>query len=150
MSVRKLATGAAVLVLCLPGIALAQVAPVQVTKVRDLFFGYCANVGGTSYTVDAAETVGAAACQGATSARFEVTGDPNARVRITLDNNVAVTNGVESLTVRTANNAQGPFVRLDAAGTATLYVGGTVNIPGGGLTSFGDFTAAPLLVVEYK
>jgi hypothetical protein len=140
---------AVLLGLCsLSGTAAGQAA-IQITKDRDLNFGGCDNVGGATYTVAAAASAGAGACFGAQSARFTVTGDPNRRARITLPSRVDVSNGSETLRVNITDSVGSNTVCLGATGAVTIYLGGSVTLPGGGLTTFGLFINADQIELAY-
>jgi Domain of unknown function (DUF4402) len=128
------------MVLLLAGTAWGQA--IQITKLRDLDFGGCDNVGGATYTVAAAASPGGGACFGATSAQFTVTGTAGQRAHMTLPNNVTVTNGTQTLTVNITDSVGSKTACLGATGTITIYVGGTLTLPGGGLTSYGAFTVS--------
>lgn len=130
--------------------AFAQAAPIVITKDRDLHFGRCEEVPGTRYVVDAAENPGPAACPGAYSARFSVTGDANAKVKITSDKNVTVTNGIESINVKLDQAPTGGNIRIGADGTLTIYMGGDYRVPPGGVSDPADLTGTSVLSVVYK
>jgi Domain of unknown function (DUF4402) len=136
--------GAALLpAIALLGLLLASTAqaqtPLQITKLRDLYFGGCDNVGGATYTVAAAASPGAGACFGAQSAQFTITGDPGRFARMTLPSRVNVTNGTETLRVTITDSVGANRVCLGSTGTVTVYLGGSVTLPGGALVSFGLF-----------
>lgn len=122
--------------------------PPQITKLRDLDFGGCDNVGGATYTVTPSATQGLGACFGAQSAQFTVEGNPNRRVRIEVPNSVTISNGTESLAVTTSQSA-GPGPTCLGAGTLTVYVGGSVTLPGGGLTTSGLFIGPTQIEASY-
>ena len=124
--------------------------PIVITEIRPLEFGGCDIVGGATYTVDAANTPGAGACTGANSARFDITGDPNARVTISLPNKVDITNGTDTLTVNISKSPTGGNIRFDAAGNLTIFVGGNFRIPPAGLGTSGLFLVTAILDVIYK
>jgi len=130
------------------GVAHSQTA-IQVTKLRDLNFGGCDNTGGATYTVAAAASPGAGACFGATSAQFTITGDPNKRARLNVPKTVTVTNGIDSLSVAITNSAGANRVCLGATGTVTLYLGGSVTLPGAGLGTVGLLINADQISLTY-
>ncbi len=107
-------------------------AAITITKVRDLFFGYCDNTPSLLIIVAASDTPGASACTLATSARFQVTGGvPNAVATITLPSPIVLTvNGVNRNV--TLNRVPTGSPRFSATGTLTIWVGGRVRIPAGG------------------
>ena len=74
-------------------------APITITKLQELNFGFCDATPSLTYIVLPAASPGAGACQGAGAARFDITGDPNKKAKITLANTVIITNGTEALTV---------------------------------------------------
>ena len=133
--------------LLLAGPTWAQ-SPPQISKLRDLDFGGCDNVGGATYTVTPTATQGLGACFGAQAAQFTVQGDPNRRVRIEVAQTVTITNGTESLSVST-DPSVGPGPTCLGAGTLTVYVGGSVTLPGGGLTTSGLFIGPTDLEATY-
>ena len=142
--------GGLILTVC-ASISEAQVLPITLTKVRDLNFGFCDSVPGTKYTVAAADLPGAAACIGATSGRYLVEGDANARITVDIDKNVSITNGTDTLTVKPDADPLKGNIRLDASGQLTIYIGGDVTIPNpNGVTSYGLFSATSVLTVNYK
>lgn len=106
-------------------------AAITITKVRNLFFGYCDNTPSLLIIVAASDTPGASACTLATSARFEVTGGvPNAVATITLPTPIVLTvNGVNRNV--TLNRVPTGSPRFSATGTLTIWVGGRVRIPAG-------------------
>lgn len=125
----------------------AAPAPAQVlTKVRDLSFGYCD--AGATYTVQPAENPGPGACQGAQSGRFDVSADPNRRVRVVATQNVTVTNGADSLSVSVDKSPAGNIVCTGAAGTLIIHLGGSVSVPAG-LTTYGPYTGQGTITVDY-
>ena len=136
------------MVLLFSGPALGQTA-IQVTKLRDLNFGGCDNTGGVTYTVAAAASPGAGACFGATSAQFTITGDPNRRALVTLPNRVTVTNGIASLQVNITDSVGSNRICLGPTGSVTVYLGGSVTLPGGGASSFGLFINADQIALTY-
>lgn len=121
------------------------------TKVRDLFFGYCDGTPGTSYTVLAAENPGPGACQGAYSGRYEIAALPNRRLRVQLagGGNVTITNGTDSLNVSADSVPAGANI-CSGAGTLTVYIGGTLAIPATGMVLFGSVSGAGTLNVTYQ
>jgi hypothetical protein len=123
-------------------------ADITITKIQDLTFGFCDATPSATYTVLPAASPGLGACQGATAARFDITGDPNRKAKITLGNNVIITNSVESLTVTLTDTAGGPQLCL-GTGTITFWVGGSTTIPAGGLTTNGVFTLPTTLELKY-
>lgn len=125
-------------------------APIVITEIRALEFGICEIIAGQRYTVDPADNPGITGCTGSTSARFDLTGDPNARVIITLPNRVDITNGADILSVTTSRAPGGGNISFDATGNLTIWVGGNFRIPGGGLASSGLFIAPAVLDVVYK
>lgn len=134
--------------LLLAGPALGQT-PIQITKLRDLDFGGCDNVGGATYTVAPSAAQGPAACFGAQAAQFTVVGDPNRRVRIRVNpQNVSISNGSEALSAQTSAS-HGPGPTCLGGGTLTVYVGGSVTLPGGGLTTFGLFIGPTQIEASY-
>jgi len=128
--------------------AIAQAAPITITNITPLDFGYCDAVPSATYTVLPAASPGAGACQGASAARFDITGDPNRQARVTLPNFVNITNGTETFKVNLTDSAGGPGFCL-GAGAYTLYVGGTSTIPAGGLTTTGLFSITDSLALAY-
>ncbi|HEX9841718.1 MAG TPA: DUF4402 domain-containing protein [bacterium] len=126
----------------------AQGQAIQITKLRDLDFGGCDNVGGATYTVAPAAAPGGGACFGATSAQFTVTGTPSRRARLTLPNTVSVSNGTQSLSAAITDSV-GSNIACLGTGTITIYVGGSVTLPGGGLTSYGLFIAPTQIQLAY-
>ena len=130
------------------GSALGQT-PLQITKLQDVDFGGCDNVGGATYSVTAAATQGVSACFGAHAAQFTIVGDPNRRARIQLaSTNVTLTNGSETLTASlTKSVGNGPTCL--GTGTITVYVGGSLTLPGGGLTTFGIFLVPTDISASY-
>ena len=121
-------------------------APITITKIQELNFGFCDATPSLTYIVLPAASPGAGACQGAGAARFDITGDPNKKAKITLANTVIITNGTESLTVTLTDSAGGPHLCL-GTGTVTFWAGGSVTIPAGGLTSNGLFTISTTLTL---
>lgn len=130
--------------------APATAAPIVITKVRDLYFGKCDNIGGATYIVDPAATPGPSACVGAHAARFDVTGDPSAKVQVTSSKNVTVTNGTDSVNVRTDQAPSGGNITLDANGELVIYMGGEFKVSGGGFTSTNPLSGSSTLSVNYK
>jgi hypothetical protein len=118
----------------------AQAQAITMTKVRDLFFGYCDPTPNATFTVAAADVQGAGSCTLATSARFEITGPPNGRLAsVTLPATINITHGATTLTVTQTRSPAGGRPRLDATGHLTMFVGGSVRIPAGGLAVSGIF-----------
>jgi hypothetical protein len=134
-----------------PETARAQAA-IVITEVRFLNFGSCESIPNTTYTVDAAESPGVTGCSSSSSAKFQITGDPGAKVVISIPNNVDTSNGTETLNVKLSKAPTGGNVSFDGTGNLTVYVGGNFKIPPGGLTTSGLFFAspAPILTVVYK
>ncbi|MEE8555514.1 MAG: DUF4402 domain-containing protein [bacterium] len=127
-----------------------EAAPIVIVKDRDLSFGRCDNTPGATYVVAAAELPGGAACTGAFSARFSVTGDPGAKVRITSDNTIGITNGVDSINVKSDQSPSGGNISLSAAGTLTIYMGGDGKIPPAGIPGPTTLSGSSILTVIYK
>lgn len=127
----------------------AQTLPITLTKVRDLYFGYCDSVPGAVYTVDAAELPGASACTGAYSGRYLVEGDANARIRITVDRRTDITNGTDSLRARLTPDPN-RNARLDGNGQLIIYVGGRVRFRGGGVSTYGLYVGPADITVIYR
>ena len=123
-------------------------APISIAKIQELNFGFCDATPSVTYTVLPAASPGASACQGAGAARFDITGDPNKKAKITIANTVTIINGTESMAVTITDSAGGQFICL-GAGAVTLWVGGSVTIPAGGLTSNGLFTVSTTLALSY-
>ena len=142
---RVLLPGAALL-LWLPLSAVA--APITITRIQNLNFGFCDATPSVTYTVLPAASPGLGACQGATAARLDITGDPNARAKITLANTVTITNGTDSLTV-TLTDSNGGNILCLGAGSVTLWVGGSTTIPAGGVASTGLLSVATTLTLAY-
>lgn len=136
----------AMLVLLWP--AALHAAVITITKVQDLNFGYCDATPSATYTVLPAASPGGGACQGASAARFDITGDPTRRAKITLSNTVTITNGTESLTVSLSDSAGAQNICL-GTGAITMYVGGSVTIPAGGMVSTGLLTISTTLKLAY-
>lgn len=134
----------------LGGVVPAQGAPIVITEIRFLNFGTCDIVGGVQYVVDAAESSGVGACSGATSARFDLTGDPGAKVTINIPNKVFITNGTDTLTTNLSKSPTGGNIKFDGAGNLIIYVGGNFRIPQAGLATSGVFTVSATLTVNYK
>jgi len=124
--------------------------PIVITEVRHLSFGTCDAVGGATYTVDAADAPGAGACIGAHSARFEVTGEPNERVKLNYSKNISISNGTDTLTVKQSIAPTGGNIRFDGSGNLTVFMGGEVRIPPGGLASSASLSATSDVEVVYK
>ena len=124
--------------------------PIVITEIRFLNFGTCDIVGGVQYVVDAADSPGVGACSGAASARFEVTGEPGAKVTIAIPNSVSITNGTDSLTTKFSQSPTGGNISFDGAGGLIIYVGGNFRIPQAGLATSGVFTVSTTLTVDYK
>ncbi len=106
-------------------------------------------MGGATYTVAPAENPGLTGCTGSSSAKFQVTGEPNEKVKISLPKNVTISNGSDSLSVRTSQAPSGGNIRFDAGGNLTIYVGGDLKIPQAGLATSGLFVGTPTLSVTY-
>lgn len=141
----KVLVGAALLFLWS---AAVHGAPITITKIQELNFGFCDATPSATYIVLPAASPGAGACQGASAARFNVTGDPNRKAKITLTNNVTITKGTESMTVSLTDSSGTPQLCL-GTGTVTFWVGGSVSIPAGGLTNNGLFTITTTLTLAY-
>jgi Domain of unknown function (DUF4402) len=132
---------AAMLLVLLAGPVRAQ----TITQLTDLNFGGCDNVGGATYTVNPAATPGPAACYGAGAAQFSVTGTPHTRVHMTLASTVTIAVGATNLTVTLSDSVGSKTVCMGTTGSLIIYVGGTLTLPGGGVTSFGPFSTATSL-----
>ena len=134
-----------------PDTARAQAA-IVITELRFLNFGSCESIPNTTYSVAAVESPGGSGCSSSTSAKFLVTGDPGAKVVITIPQNVDTSNGSETMNVRFSKSPTGGNNSFDGAGNLTVYVGGNFKIPPGGLATSGLFFAstAPILTVVYK
>lgn len=138
-----------VLALALAVLMPTRVAHAQtVTKITDLSFGTCEDIGGTTYTVVAAASPGAGACSGAQAAQFTVTGTPHTVARVTLSN-VTITNGTASLTVKLTDSGGGS-VCLGTTGTVTLYVGGSFKLPAAGLGTSGTLVGPTTVSLAYQ
>ena len=124
-------------------------APIQIAKLRDLSFGTCENTPAAVYTVTANASGLPASCNGAASAIFNVTADPNRRVLIIGPANVTVSNGTQNLTATLTRNPSAVLGCTGPTGTLTLYMGGSVTIPAGGLASVGVFTGGNQLTLIY-
>lgn len=131
--------------LLLPAHARAQ----TVTQLTNLSFGTCEDIGGTTYTVAAAASPGAGACGGAQAAQFTVTGTPSRVVKITLSKSVSITNGGSSLSAKLTDSGGGT-VCTGTSGTVTLYVGGSIKLPQGGVGVSGLFIAPTTVTVAYQ
>ena len=123
-------------------------APITIAKIQELDFGFCDATPSATYTVLPASSPGLGACQGAGAARFNVTGDPNRKAKITLANTVIIANGIESLTVTLTDSVGSQFICL-GTGAVTLWVGGSATIPAAGLTNTGLFTVSTTLELKY-
>ncbi|MEO8431432.1 MAG: DUF4402 domain-containing protein [Acidobacteriota bacterium] len=65
---------------------------------------------------------------GSSPASFRVSGQPSARFAIVLPNSVAVSNGVQTMTVNTFRRAPGGAGNLGAGGAQTISVGATCRV----------------------
>jgi hypothetical protein len=130
--------------LLLPGGTARAQAP-TVTQLTDLNFGGCDNVGGATYTVAAAASPGVGACYGATSASFVIVGTPHTRAHMTLASTVTIAVGATNLTVTLSDSVGSKTVCMGTSGTLTIYVGGSLTLPGGGVTSYGPFSTSTTL-----
>lgn len=137
------------LVLALALLASAPAAHAQtVTKLTDLNFGTCDDVGGTTYTVAAAASPGVGACTGAQAAQFTVTGTPSTVARVTLSS-VTISNSTASLSVKLTDSAGGS-VCLGTSGTVTIYVGGSLKLPQSGVGSSGVLVGPTTISLAYQ
>ena len=80
--------------------------PIVITEVRFLNFGSCESIPNTTYTVDAAESPGVTGCSSSNSAKFQITGEPGAKVTINIPNNQDTSNGTETVNVKLSKNTQ--------------------------------------------
>jgi hypothetical protein len=109
-------------------------APIAVTKASDLNFGTIAvNAGGNAVISQTSDAVSCGAatgiiCAGATSrAKFDVTGAGNAALNVTVDPNVTLNSGSNSMTAV----LDGPTSATLASGAVSFYVGGDLTVAGG-------------------
>ena len=132
-------------------VAMGQVLPIVITEVRSLNMGACDNVGGATYVVDAAELPGVSACPGSQSARFEVTGDANARVTIALPGTTyTVSLGAATLDLKHDADPLTGNIRFSAAGTLTIWVGAQYRLPQAGVSPPGTYIGTGSITVDYK
>lgn len=111
----------------------------SISKLRDLDFGGCDNVGGSTYTVSPTATQGVSVCFGAQSAQFTISGTPGTRVRVRLaSNSVTLVNGAATLTASLNPSVAGGPTCL-GSGSITVFVGGSVQLPGAGVAVPGVF-----------
>lgn len=122
--------------------------PIVITQIRTLDYGFCDNLPNTTFTIAAADLPGVSGCSGSQSGRFDVTAEPNERIRVTITGSLDVTNGTDVLNVRPSISPSGN-VNLDATGAVTIYVGGNLKIPIGGVTTYGQYSGPATLTVVY-
>lgn len=167
--VRGLASAAAIMAAnCQAASAVATasatvLAPIAIAKSADLSFGRFAAGTGGSVTVStsgvriADSTVLSAADNSATAARFEVSGDPAASYDITiLATNTLEDGAAHSMALVTcsdltmANTTSGNVASgtLSAAGTQSLFVGGTLRVVATQLA--GRYSGNIAVTVEYN
>lgn len=137
------------------------IAPLAIAAASDLAFGSFAPGAGGSVTIS---TSGARSASGvllltssASAARFNITGQPNATYTIThggtpvLTNAASDTMALAKFSDLTAGNATSGNVAagtLGAAGTQSLYVGGTLTVAAA--QPAGVYTGDVIATVEYN
>ena len=127
------------------------VLPITITLIRHLNMGDCMNTPGVNYVVVAAELPGASACPGAQSGRFQVSGDINARITVSLPGTTfTVNNGGAVLTLTSDADPLKGNISLDGSGLKTIWVGASYKIPPGGVGTPGIYTGTSTITVDYK
>ena len=137
------------------------VTPITITAVKDLVFGSFAPGAGGTVTVSTSgvrSNTGAVLLTGALpgAARFNITGDPSTTYSITHSGSAALTSGPSSMALTkfsdlTAANAVAGVANagvLSAAGTQSLYVGGTLVVAAA--QAPGVYTGTVVATVEYN
>jgi hypothetical protein len=81
---------------------------------------------------------------------FLLTGTPNRQTDIVLPASTTIANGAQSMTVNafTANTNGAGKLKLDAAGSAVLIVGATLNVPA--LPAFGPYSGTYTITVAFQ
>ena len=140
--------------------SVTLVRPITITKNADLEFGRVVKPTAGTGTVsmsNAADTTtagsGAVALAGITTSRakFTIDGEGAQVVNITVPATFAITNGTDNITVTTTQNLGTSTTlsgALGAAGSASLNVGGSFNVPSA--ISTGLFTGTLNVSVAYN
>lgn len=137
-----------------PGTAVATVVdPISVQVERQLFFGEIKEGASEAATVSAEEEPQA---NGATSAKFRVTGTPDRGFQISVQSRVIAVGEatgeqipVGDLTVKSRNSGATDWSgRLDVTGSDTVYLGGTLRAPEGAQAD--RYSAEAMIQVSYN
>ena len=126
------------------------ITPLGINKLEDLDFGVLASsqADGTAVLTTAgvlSATGGVQIMSGTpTVGEFEVTGEGNTAITVTVPATVVMESGANQLTVALAHNN----ITALSSGTATILVGGTITIPGG--SAKGNYTKTFTVTVDYN